>query len=211
MCDALSHNLPKNFLVRLANCLTHGRRQFVNILPNFPEPCRWAIEQIAIVYHNDRLARDQNLDPDQRLRFHQQHSGPVMDGLRRWIEDNLTPGRCEEHSSLGRACKYFIRHWEPLTRFLRDPGIPLDNNACERGIKVYIRYRKNSLYYHTQHGAEVGDLVMGLFETCRRNHIDPLAYFRALIVHRVLAKADPDRWLPWNYHDAIPVLDHAPP
>ena len=31
---------------------------------------------------------------------------------------------------------YLLKHWEPLTLFLRKPGAPLDNNACyaARGI-----------------------------------------------------------------------------
>jgi hypothetical protein len=40
MCDGLSRNLPKQFAVVLSNCLAHGRRQFVNIVDNFPAECR---------------------------------------------------------------------------------------------------------------------------------------------------------------------------
>lgn len=43
MCDALSRNMPKltsGVEILLANCLAHGRRQFVEIAPNFPDACR---------------------------------------------------------------------------------------------------------------------------------------------------------------------------
>ena len=36
MCDALSRNPSKEFQTILANCLSHGRRQFVDIAPDFP-------------------------------------------------------------------------------------------------------------------------------------------------------------------------------
>src|ERR1700683_1210235 len=45
MCDALSRNTPKlsdGAEILLANCLAHGRRQFVEVATNFPEPCRGA-------------------------------------------------------------------------------------------------------------------------------------------------------------------------
>ncbi len=44
MCDALSRNTPKlsdGAEILLANCLAHGRRQFVEVSANFPEQCRY--------------------------------------------------------------------------------------------------------------------------------------------------------------------------
>jgi len=57
-------------------------------------------------------------------------------------------------------------HWEPLTLFLRVPKAPLDNNLCERALKRVILHRKNSLFFKTDHGADVGDLFMSLIHTC---------------------------------------------
>ena len=38
-----------------------------------------------------------------------------------------------------------LRHWTPLTLFLREAGAPLDNNLAERALKKAILHRKNSL------------------------------------------------------------------
>ena len=61
MCDALSRNAPKLAGVEtlLANCLAHGRRQFVEVAENFPEECRYVLETLGDVYHHDALAREQ--------------------------------------------------------------------------------------------------------------------------------------------------------
>ena len=59
-----------------------------------------------------------------------------------------------------------LKHWQKLTLFLRVPGPPLDNNICERALKMAIRHRKNSLFYKTLRGAAVGDLYMSLIHTC---------------------------------------------
>jgi len=50
MCDALSRNVPKEFQVILANCIAHGRRKFVEVTENFPEECRYVLEQLREVY-----------------------------------------------------------------------------------------------------------------------------------------------------------------
>ena len=69
MCDALSRNLPSELQTIVANCLAHGRRQFVEVYERFPEPCRHVLESLAVVYHNDAMAREDRLSPDERLRF----------------------------------------------------------------------------------------------------------------------------------------------
>ena len=88
MSDALSRNSPKVEGVEplQANCLAHGRRQVVEVADNFPEECRYVLETLRGVYHNDTLAREQELSPQDRLRFHQQHSRPLMNGLQEWME-----------------------------------------------------------------------------------------------------------------------------
>src|ERR1019366_5552271 len=77
MCDALSRNPAKEFQTILANCLSHGRRQFVDIAQNFPAECRHVLESLAEVYKHDAQAKDAGLSPEARLRFHQEHSQPV--------------------------------------------------------------------------------------------------------------------------------------
>src|SRR5207244_9874881 len=69
--------------------LFRSRRQFVDIAPNFPEECRYVLESLGKVYHNDATAREQALSALDRLRIHQEQSGPVMDQLHIWLEAQL--------------------------------------------------------------------------------------------------------------------------
>jgi len=206
MCDALSRNvpkLPKTLEMILANCLTHGRRQFVDVLAHFPEPCRTVIEILARVYRNDELAKKQAMNPEQRLAFHQAHSGPLMDELDTWFLEQRDQKKVEPNSGLGQAMAYMLRHWDKLTVFLRVAGAPLDNNICERALKKAILHRKNSLFYKTQHGAEVGDLYMSLIATCEQNGINPLTYLTELLRYPDELQANPAAWMPWNFTDAL--------
>jgi hypothetical protein len=161
MCDALSRNTPKlsgGVEILLAHCLAHGRRQFVEVAQNFPGQCRYVLESLGGVYVNDENARQQKLSPQDRLAFHQQQSGPVMDRLHGWLEAQLAEKKMEPNSGLGKAITYLLRHWKGLTAFLREAGAPLDNNICERALKRAVLHRKNALFYKTLHGAEVGDV-----------------------------------------------------
>ncbi|MGH9584881.1 MAG: IS66 family transposase, partial [Bryobacteraceae bacterium] len=126
MCDALSRNTPKleGIKTLLANCLAHGRRQFVDIVENFPEECRFVLETLRGVYCNDALARQQNLSAEQRLHFHREHSAPLMQTLHEWMEAQFAERKTEPNSGLGKAISYLLNHWTKLTLFLEHPGVP---------------------------------------------------------------------------------------
>jgi hypothetical protein len=131
MCDALSRNTPKleRVEILLANCLAHARRQFVEVVENFPVECRYVLETLRGVYHHDAMTREQGLSPVDRLRFHQEHSGPLMKGLEAWMEAQLAEHKTEGNSGLGKAFSYLRNHWTELTLFLRQPGAPLTTSS----------------------------------------------------------------------------------
>src|SRR5256714_5498915 len=131
MCDALSRNPPKEFQVILSNCIAHARRKFVEVAENFPEECRYVLEQLSEVYKNDALAREQGMSPEQRLHFHQVESGPRMKGLETWFKKQFAERKVEPNSGLGGAILYIQKNWDKITLYLRRAGAPIDNNIVE--------------------------------------------------------------------------------
>lgn len=201
MCDALSRNVPKlpaGAEILLANCLAHGRRQFVEVAENFPNECRYVLEMLGQVYGHDAEARECGLTPDERLRLHQERSRPVMDRLHAWLETQLSERKTEPNSGLGQAISYLLRHWQPLTLFLRKAGAPLDNNLVERALKRAVLHRKNALFYRTLNGAQVGDLFMSLIHTCQLCGVNSFDYLTELLRHHRELAANPALWMPWN-------------
>jgi transposase len=84
MSDALSRNVPKmpeKLEILWGNCTAHARRRFVEETPNFPQECQFVLESLRDVYRYDAEAEKLGLRPEERLRFHQEHSQPVMDAL----------------------------------------------------------------------------------------------------------------------------------
>jgi hypothetical protein len=203
MCDALARNLPRGLATIVANCLAHSRRQFVEVADRFPEECRHVLESLAVIYHNDATAREQNLSSEARLCFHQAQSGPTMEKLHVWLVRQFDDRLVEPNSALGGAISYLLRHWEKLTLFLRVPGAPLDNNICEQALKKVIRHRRNSLFYKTRHGAHVGDVFMSLIHTCELCGANPFDYLTELEHHADKAGVNPQHWMPWNYRHTL--------
>ena len=100
----------------------------MDVADNFPEECRYMLETLGDVYHHDAQAREQAMSPEQRLRFHQEHSEPLMKGLHAWMEAQLAEHKTEPNSGLGKAISYLLNHWTKLTLFQRQAGAPIDNN-----------------------------------------------------------------------------------
>ncbi|MBV9397085.1 MAG: transposase [Bryobacterales bacterium] len=105
--------------------MAHGRRQFVEVSANFPQACRYVLEILGGIYKNDTESRERKLSPEERLRFHQRHSKPMMENLHKWMEAQFAQHLVEPNSGLGKAITYFLRYWKGLTAFLREAGAPL--------------------------------------------------------------------------------------
>ena len=207
MSDALPSNTAGGADTIVANCNAHARRRFVELADAFPDQCRHVIDELAKVYGFDKEARLQEMTPEQRLAHHQEHSGPVMTALHEWFDEQLEQRKVEPNSPLGDAIGYMQRHWDELTLFLREPGAPLDNNTCESALKRPILHRKNSLFYKTQNGADVGDAYMSLIHSAERCGENPFDYLVALLRHAEAVADDPAAWMPWNFRQTLAHLD----
>jgi transposase len=207
MSDGLSANQLKNAQTHPANCNAHSRRKFAEVVDAFPQECRFVLETFKEVYQNDAQAKALGLTVQERLQFHQTHSQKPMDGLEQWAREQFDQKKVEPNSTLGQAITYMLKRWEKLTLFLRIPGAPLDNNAVEQLLKRGILHRKNSMFYRTERGAQVGDLYMSLIETCRLCGTHPVEYLTTLQQHARLVSQNPELWLPWNFRAALATAD----
>jgi transposase len=206
MSDALSRNVPKGQSVIEANCLAHGRRNFIDQFPNFPTECRAVLELLRQVFAVEADCKLRKLSAQQRLYEHQTHSLPVMNSLHTMMTEDLACKRVEPNSGLGKAYDYMLKRWDKFTLFLRQTGAPIDNNLCERALKMAICHRRNSLFYRTQHGASVGDIFTSLIHTAELHAQNPFDYLCAILRNPRAAAASPGAWLPWTYQTTLAAL-----
>ena len=201
MCDGLERNLPKDLQTILGNCLLHARRKYVEVAAQFPEECRYLLETVGKVYRHEAFCREQRMTREERLAYHQAHSGPLMEALETWLNVQFVEHKVEPNSGLGHAITYMRKRWDRLTLFLRQAGAPLDSNLVERALKRAILHRKSSLFYKTENGAHVGDLFMSLIHTCQLHGVNAFHYLTHLQQHAEELAAHPTAWMPWNYRD----------
>ena len=77
---------------------------------------------------------------------------------------------------------------------------------AERALKLFIRQRKNSLFYKTPHSAYIASVLTSLIATCIYAGVNAVDYLVALQEHRREVFANPAAWLPWAYPAAGPRL-----
>jgi transposase len=203
MSDALASNTVEAQPLIRCHCLAHGQRKFRDLDEDFPGESAVVTQVLRQVFEHDAEARTQQLSADERLVYHQTYSGPLLTGLKAWLEQQGLERTVEPNSSLGQAITYLLKHWEPLTRFLTVPGAPLDNNVAERALKLCIRQRKNSLFYATEHSAYIASLLTSVIATCLQAGVNALDYLVAVQAHRQAVFTNPGAWLPWNYPAAL--------
>lgn len=199
MSDALSSNNAAETPLIRCHCLAHGRRKFSDLDEVFPAESAVVVEALKLVFDHDEAARREQLSAPERLAYHQAKSGPIMEALQKWLEQQTAERLVEPNSSLGKAIAYLLGHWPTLTRFLTEPGAPLDNNLAERALKLCIRQRKNSLFYATEHSAYIASILTSVIATCLQAGVNALEYLGAVQEHRQEVFAHPSAWLPWNY------------
>ena len=189
MSDALSSNnlAAKIEYIKLLS-LIHGRRNFIDLEMIFKEESEFILKKIAKVYKHEAHTKDTGMSDLERLQYHQEHSGPVMQEIKKWCNDKINNKEVEPNSSLGQAIKYIIKHWEGLTGFLREEGAPLDNNIIEQKLRTPVLNRKNWLFYHNESTA---------LKTCEANNVNPFNYLEHIQKNAEKVKESPDQFLPW--------------
>jgi hypothetical protein len=200
MSDALASNSADAGALIRCHCLAHGRRKFTELEEVFPDECAVVTEALRQVFDHEEEARVQQMSAEARLAYHQRYSGPIMDRLKHWLDQQFAERTVEPNSSLGKAFQYLLTHWQTLTRFLEVPGAPLENNTAERALKLAIRQRKNRLFYATDYSAYIASMLTSLIATCLHAGVNALDYLVALQEHRPAVFAAPAAWLPWHYH-----------
>lgn len=161
----------KTFVV--AHCWAHTRRKHIECEKNFPQEAGVALAAIRELYAIERKATDET-----RCELRATESRKVVDALFAWAaktKDEVMP-----RSGIGEAIGYLLNHEVGLRKFLDDPAVPLDNNACERALRALVLGRKNHYGSRSRRGTEVAAIMYTLMECARLAGVSPMAYVLAV-------------------------------
>jgi transposase len=150
------------------------------------------------VFENDQATK--NMSPCERLLYHKEHSKPLMDEMQQKALFDFKEKKVEPNSELGKVYQYFLNHFVKFCAFCRVENAPICNNRCEQMLKSIIRHRKNSLFFKTQIGATVADILTSILFTAKVNHLNTIEYLRDLCLYKEhWSKGRYEDFLPWNY------------
>lgn len=206
MSDALSSNLITEIMIKACYCNAHARRQFYDLESQYPDEIAWVLDTYGKIWEHEAIIREKQMDDEARLSYHQQHSLPVMQSLYDWARSRQQADDFEEHSTLGKAIRYFSKHYEKLIMFCREPGALIDNNRMEEKLKILIRGRKLAHFYKTTIGASVANVLISIIATTAQAGENIYDYLTALQRYRKQVAIAPTDWLPWAYRNTLANL-----
>ena len=188
--------------IRLAYCLVHARRNFVDVHKTTNSPfAKEVIERIAVVYAIEKRIR--GLDADQRRAVRQAETKPLMDALKARLE--ATRDGISRQSTLVGAINYALERWTGLTLFLEDGRLEPDTNIVERLIRPIGIGKKNSLFCGNEGGGETWAILASLLNTAKLHGVDPEIYLTDILERMVSGATKNNRLhelLVWNWKAA---------
>lgn len=182
-----------------AGCQAHARRKFEELAQNNQSPvAALALQRIARLYRIEREARD--WPAEQRLAIRQTQSKPLCKAMHLWLK--LERQRVADGSAIAKALDYSINRWEPLTAFLENADVPVDNNHVENLIRPWAMGRGAWLFAGSELAGQRAAIVMSLVQTAKLYGHDPLVYLKDVLTRlpsHINSRIDellPHRWQP---------------
>jgi len=196
------NDVLKREAITEAGCWAHSRRKFFEVFKATGSPvAEEALRRIGRLYAVEADAK--GLAPEERAALRQEKAGPVIDGLKAWLEDTLA--KLAPASGLAGAIGYTLGRWPALTVYLEDGTVGIDNNPIERNVRGIALGRRNYLFAGSPEGGRRAAVAYTLVETCKLNGVEPYAYFKDILAR---LPAHPhkqiDDLLPWRWKSLAP-------
>jgi transposase len=161
------------------NCMAHARRGFEKALDYDKIRAEYAMEIFQRLYAIERVAKEQNMSPEQRHVLRLDESLPLLNELGKWIAE--TYKTVLPKSPIGKAMAYCIPRWDNLMNYLKDGSLEIDNNLAENAIRPIALGRKNYLFAGSTRGAERAAMFYSFFGTCKKNNVNPFEWLRKVL------------------------------
>lgn len=172
--------------MRASCCMAHARRKFEEAKSSYPQLASEALAYFQQLYDIEDRSLPWSAEERQALR--QAEAVPLLQRLREWAD-----GQAEESlpkSTLGKAVGYLRNQWEPLTTYVLDGRLPIDNNATERDLRALTIGRRNWLFIGSREAGPRAAILYTVVASAARHNLDVWAYLRDVLER--LAEGEPD-------------------
>jgi transposase len=161
---------------KVANCMTHARRPFIECEKYYPVECGFAIGLFRKLYAVERAGKVAGADLG---KLRDEKSRPLMDELFAWAKVQQAQPHLLPSSGLAKALGYLVNHEAGLRVFLDDPAVPADNNESEQAVRGLVLGRVNFYGSRSRDATEVAAILYTLVESAKRCGVSPEAYLLA--------------------------------
>lgn len=172
--------------VREVACWIHARRYWHQAIDNDAVRANTALSFIARLSQVESQLRESyprtNLqgqrDFDAVAAARQQHSVPILDQFKSWMDRELDTGRVLPKSAIRKAFTYTLNQWSALCRYTEAGYLSFENNAAERLVKNPAIGRKNYLFVGGIRGGRDAAVFYSLVSSAKANGVEPFAWLR---------------------------------
>jgi transposase len=155
-------------------CMAHARRYFDKARDNDKKRADHVLGLIQRLYAVEATARESELGFEEIKELRQQESNPLLEELKKWLDDNL---HCvAPKSAIGKAIAYTLNLWPRLIAYTDDGRYKIDNNPIENTIRPLALGRKNYMFSGSHDAAQRAAMFYSFFGTCKMNDVEPYAW-----------------------------------
>lgn len=165
--------------IKLAGCLAHVRRRFLEAHKQAPEVVLPILLAIQKLYGIEKQLRQSKAPPDCRKLVRLSRSRPIVEELHRSILKQKTAHLPQ--SKLGEALNYALGQWDKLRAYLEDGELEIDNNWVENAIRPTKLGAKNYLFFGSAEAGVHNAVLYTLIENCKLQGLDPELYLTEVI------------------------------
>ena len=178
-------------------CNMHARRYFAKALERGDTRAALPIAAFKELYDIEEEFRGR--PPPELREARKTRSRNVYEKLLTWarVHKSTEP----PSSPMGASIQYLLNHWIPLTRFLSNVALPLDNGAVERLHVRAALTRKNFLFAGSDTGAERAAIAYTVLGSCRLARVNPQEYLHDVLPRLAVKRRERDavHLLPANW------------
>lgn len=161
------------------HCMAHARRKFDEAKDNDLTKASYVLTEMQKLYALERLAKENELSPEELYQLRQKEAVPVLESLKQWMMENYK-GELDK-SAIGQALYYSLKRWDKLSLYTTDARLQIDNNLVENSIRPVAIGRKNYLFAGSHNGARRAAMLYSFLGTCKMNHINPFEWLRDVL------------------------------
>ena len=163
--------------ITLLGCWAHVRRRYFELKDYDPKCSEKMLTLIGQLYNVEKIAREQELSPQETYALRQEKSKPVLDEIYGYLIELAGNPMLLKKTPIRSAVDYVLPLWDRLTKYIDDGRYVIDNNPIENSIRPLVLSRKNHLFAGSHQGATRLAMIFSFTGSCKLNGVNPQTWF----------------------------------